>query len=52
MVERAKVKYRCKGCTVTPRGCDLKKHYQTNGAKALSSGDPKNMTNKPLGDER
>ena len=30
MVERAKVKYWCKGCTVTPRGCDLKKHYKTN----------------------
>ena len=30
MVGRAHVKYRCKGCAVTPRGCDLKKHYKTN----------------------
>ena len=30
MVGRAHVKYRCKGCAVTPRECDLKKHYKTN----------------------
>jgi hypothetical protein len=35
MVGRAKVKYRCQCCSVTPRGCDLKKHY-------------KNLVNWPL----
>ena len=24
------MKYWCEGCAVTPRGCDLKKHYKTN----------------------
>ena len=26
----SKLKYQCHCCSVTPRGCDLKKHYKTN----------------------
>ena len=29
-MNRGKLKYRCKCCTVTPRGCDLKRHYKNN----------------------
>ena len=27
---RSKQKFRCRGCNVTPRGCDLRKHYKCN----------------------
>ena len=30
VMNRGKLKYRCKCCTVTPRGCDLKRHYKNN----------------------
>ena len=30
VMNRGKLKYRCKGCTGTPRGCDLKRHYKNS----------------------